>query len=62
MARALAMLPHVDFDVESCIAHAREVNPAIEVLQLSARTGEGLGAWYGWLEERLAAQAEAALA
>jgi hydrogenase nickel incorporation protein HypB len=56
------LLPHVEFDVESCIAYAREVNPAIEVLQLSARTGEGLEGWYGWLEERMAAQAEAALA
>ena len=56
------LLPHLDFDVARCIAHAREVNPAIEVLQLSARTGEGLEAWYGWVAGRLAAQAEAALA
>jgi hydrogenase nickel incorporation protein HypB len=56
------LLPHLDFDVERCVAHAREVNPAIAVLQLSARTGAGFEAWYGWLADRLAAQAEAALA
>ncbi|MFO1058028.1 MAG: hydrogenase nickel incorporation protein HypB [Dongiaceae bacterium] len=56
------LLPHLDFDVARCIAHAREVNPAIEVLQLSARTGEGLEAWYGWVAGRLAAQAQAVLA
>jgi hydrogenase nickel incorporation protein HypB len=43
------LLPHLDFDVEQCIAYARRVNPAIEVLQLSARTGEGMAAWLDWL-------------
>lgn len=43
------LLPHVDFDVERCIDHARRVNPQIEVLQVSARSGEGLSAWLDWL-------------
>ena len=43
------LLPHLDFDVAQCIAYARRVNPAIEVLQLSARTGEGMSAWLDWL-------------
>jgi hydrogenase nickel incorporation protein HypB len=43
------LLPHLRFDVERCIAMARRVNPAIQVLQLSATTGEGLGAWLDWL-------------
>lgn len=43
------LLPHVDFDIERCIASAREVNPGIEILQLSARTGEGLQDWYAWI-------------
>jgi len=43
------LLPHVDFDVASCIAHAREINPAIVTLKLSARTGEGIDAWHRWL-------------
>ncbi|HVO00876.1 MAG TPA: hydrogenase nickel incorporation protein HypB [Candidatus Cybelea sp.] len=55
------LLPHVEFDVARCIAHAREVNPEIEVLQLSARTGEGMEAWYRWLELSLAGCADAAL-
>ena len=37
------LLPHVDFDVDTCIAYARRVNPAMEVLQVSARTGGGDG-------------------
>jgi hydrogenase nickel incorporation protein HypB len=47
------LLPHVDFDVSACIAHARRVNPDIEVLQVSAITGAGLEHWYTWLRARL---------
>ena len=43
------LLPHVDFDVAQCIAYAQRVNPGIEVLLLSAKTGVGLDAWLDWL-------------
>jgi hydrogenase nickel incorporation protein HypB len=44
------LLPYLQFDVELCIANARRVNPDIEVLLLSATSGEGLGAWLAWIE------------
>ncbi|MBX3609053.1 MAG: hydrogenase nickel incorporation protein HypB [Hydrogenophaga sp.] len=44
------LLPHVRFDVARCVALARRVNPAIEVIQLSATTGEGMDAWLHWLD------------
>lgn len=47
------LLPHLRFDVARCIACAREVNPAIRVLQVSAQTGEGMAAWYGWLKAQM---------
>jgi hydrogenase nickel incorporation protein HypB len=56
------LLPHVDFDVGRCIAHARRVNPEIEVIQVSARSAEGLGAWCDWLRAERAAAREAAFA
>ena len=40
------LLPYLKFDVEKCIAYAKEVNPNIEVLQVSATTGEGMSEWY----------------
>lgn len=43
------LLPYVDFDVERAIANARRVNPAIEIISLSARTGEGFDAWLAWI-------------
>jgi hydrogenase nickel incorporation protein HypB len=55
------LLPHVDFDVPRAIANALQVNPKITVLRLSARTGEGLEAWYRWLRREAAAAREAAL-
>lgn len=43
------LLPYVRFDVGRCIAYARQVNPDIEVLQVSAETGQGMQGWYEWL-------------
>ena len=43
----------------AAVANARRVNPEITVIQLSARTGEGLETWYGWLRrEAVKARAE----
>ncbi|BAY86162.1 hydrogenase accessory protein HypB [Calothrix parasitica NIES-267] len=43
------LLPYVQFDVAKCIGYAREVNPNIQIFQVSALTGEGLNDWYQWL-------------
>ncbi len=48
------LLPHLDFDVDACIEYARRVNPEIEVLQVSARSGEGMEQWLQWIETRRA--------
>ncbi|MGO4152295.1 hydrogenase nickel incorporation protein HypB [Cupriavidus sp. YAF13] len=46
------LLPHLRFDVERCVRYARQVNPGIEILHVSAQTGEGMQAWYAWLHAR----------
>ena len=56
------LLPHLDFDVEACLAYAKEVNPNIEIIQLSAKTGEGMAEWYAWLDNQSAKVAEQAFA
>ncbi|MBP5974909.1 hydrogenase nickel incorporation protein HypB [Brasilonema sp. CT11] len=43
------LLPHVEFDVQRCIEYAKQVNPQIQVFQVSAMTGTGLENWYEWL-------------
>ena len=54
------LLPYLDFDVDLCEANARRVNPSVEVLRVSARTGEGMDAWLAWLERRAEAARPAA--
>ena len=56
------LLPHLDFDVGACIAHALRVNPDLQTLVVSAKTGEGLAAFYAWIEARAALAKTKALA
>jgi len=46
------LLPHLEFDVEQCLSYARQVNPNIEIIQISATTGEGLDQWLNWIDQR----------
>ncbi|PKM15171.1 MAG: hydrogenase accessory protein HypB [Gammaproteobacteria bacterium HGW-Gammaproteobacteria-2] len=48
------LLPHLDFNVDQLIANARRINPGIAVLRVSARSGEGMQRWLGWLRSALA--------
>jgi hydrogenase nickel incorporation protein HypB len=43
------LLPYVDFDVDRLSADARKLNPRVEVLPLSAKTGAGTDRWFDWL-------------
>jgi hydrogenase nickel incorporation protein HypB len=49
------LLPHLQFDAEQAIAYARRVNPQIEVLRISATSGEGMADWLAWVEKGAAA-------
>lgn len=35
------LLPYLNFDVDKCLAYAREVNPDIEILLVSPRAATG---------------------
>jgi hydrogenase nickel incorporation protein HypB len=48
------LLPHLKFDVGKCLAAALKVNPHLQTLVVSAETGEGLAAFYAWIEARAA--------
>lgn len=47
------LLPHLNFDVEKCINFARQVNPKIQILQISATSGEGMDKWHSWLKAQM---------
>ena len=38
-----------DFDMQKLRERVRKLNPEIEIFELSARTGQGVGEWAGWL-------------
>ncbi len=46
----------VGFERERALESVRQVAPAAEVFELSARTGEGMAAWLGYLRARLDAK------
>lgn len=43
------LLPHLNFDVQRCKEYARRVNPSIQILALSATSGDGMAGWLDWL-------------
>jgi len=47
------LLPHIDFDVDRLLYNIDQVHPDVETILVSARTGEGVGAWCDWLRARL---------
>ena len=43
------LLPHLDFSLERLLANLEQVNPGVEHMLVSARTGEGVEAFREWL-------------
>lgn len=43
-------LPYFDFNYESVVARVKKINPKIEIIPISAKTGEGLDRWTNWLQ------------
>lgn len=48
------LLPHVPFDVETAKQNVLQVNPNLRFFLTSALTGEGMGAWYQFLDDCIA--------
>ncbi|MCA1455806.1 hydrogenase nickel incorporation protein HypB [Bradyrhizobium sp. BRP22] len=46
------LAPILEFDLAKTIEYARRINPKIEVLTISARTGDGFAALYAWIREQ----------
>jgi hydrogenase nickel incorporation protein HypB len=54
------LLPHLDFDKAACLVNALRVNPKLQTMVVSAKSGEGMDAFYDWIAARAAACALAA--
>ncbi len=47
------VLPYFDFDMDKCAERAKKLNPRIEIIPISARTGEGVERWCDWLRRQV---------
>jgi hydrogenase nickel incorporation protein HypB len=45
------LLPYLKCDLNKLKQYARRVNPAMEFIELSCTSGEGLSQWYDWLKK-----------
>jgi hydrogenase nickel incorporation protein HypB len=43
------LLPYLDFDLALFLSNLKAINPTARVMQVSARTGEGVDEWCAWL-------------
>jgi len=48
------LLPYLDLPLDRLLDALSRVMPVPVVLQVSSRSGDGMGAWFSWLEGRLA--------
>ncbi|KGI67823.1 hydrogenase nickel incorporation protein HypB [Mycolicibacterium rufum] len=48
------LAPYLDADVATYTERIRQVNPSAVILPVSAKTGEGMAAWFGWLRSFVA--------
>lgn len=44
------LLPYLTFDAELAIHYAHRINPSLQVIRLSAMSGEGMPAWLEWID------------
>src|ERR687888_2611676 len=49
LVNKIDLLPHLDFDVDKLLYNLDAVHPGVERMLVSARSGEGIGAWRDWL-------------
>ena len=47
------VLPYFDFDMEKVVEYAHRRNPNLKIFPVSAKTGEGVGAWVNWLHTQV---------
>ncbi|MCU0519203.1 MAG: hydrogenase nickel incorporation protein HypB [Anaerolineae bacterium] len=47
------LLPYLDFEVDTFRELVHGLNPTIPIIVVSAKTGEGIGDWIAWLEDKL---------
>jgi len=45
------LLPHLDFDADLAVEYARRINPKLQVMRISASSGDGMPEWIEWIKD-----------
>ncbi len=48
------LLPYLDYDLPRALDAIHTIQPDAAILQVSARSGDGMAAWYDWLRQQKA--------
>jgi hydrogenase accessory protein HypB len=52
------LAPYLDIDVNRIVANVRQMNPNVTIIPVSAKTGEGLEAWFEWVQSQVTPKRE----
>ena len=44
------LIPHLEVDMDLILANAHKINPRLDVIIVSAKTGMGMQDWLGWIQ------------
>ena len=47
------LVPYLDTNLSQIEANIRQVNPHVTIISVSAKTGEGLDAWFTWVQSQV---------
>ncbi|MEA5472183.1 hydrogenase nickel incorporation protein HypB [Spirulina sp. 06S082] len=47
------LAPYLDIEIERIEANARQINPQVKIIPISAKTGAGLETWLNWVRSQL---------
>lgn len=58
LVNKIDVLPYFDFNMDALTERAKKLNPDIQIIPISARTGEGIETWARWLRDQVRAWQE----
>ena len=53
LVNKIDVMPYFDFDLQKLTEYAHMRNPGLQISPISAKTGEGMDAWYDWLRREV---------
>lgn len=51
------LAPYLDVEIETIVANVRQLNSKVTIIPVSAKSGEGLSAWYTWVQQQVQTRA-----